>query len=250
MKLFAIADLHMPGGADKSMDIFGNNWEGHVEKIFSDWRVRVGKEDAVLVPGDISWAMYMEDAIPDLLHIAELPGKKVLLKGNHDYWWSSLTKVKEALPQDMYVIQHSALDLGSCVVCGTRGWICPGCGENLTPEDEKIYHRECIRLELALQEGTKLADGRPIIVMMHYPPLYPQNPDTGFTEILEKYPINYVVYGHLHGKGIAARFEGERHGITYMLTSCDSTDFCLREIPMSGDKNDETISDKCPVSIH
>lgn len=232
MRLYAIADLHMPGGADKSMDIFGANWEGHVDKIFEDWRARVTEDDAVLIPGDISWAMYMQDAIPDLRKIGELPGKKVLLKGNHDYWWSSLTKVREAVAPGMQVIQHSAVDLGSCVVCGTRGWICQGCGESLTAEDEKIYHRECIRLELALREAEAVAAGRPVIVMTHYPPLYQQNRDTGFTEIIEKFPIYYVVYGHLHGKGIAARFEGEHHGIPYMLTSCDATDFRLREIPM------------------
>ena len=157
----------MPGGADKSMDIFGANWEGHVEKIFEDWRERVSAEDTVLIPGDISWAMYIQDAMEDLRRIGELPGRKVLLKGNHDYWWSSLTKVREGMAPGMHVIQHSALDLGDCVVCGTRGWICPGCGESLTAEDEKIYHRECLRLELALQEAAAAANGRPIIVMMH-----------------------------------------------------------------------------------
>lgn len=234
MSLYVIADLHMPGGADKSMDIFGANWEGHVEKIFEDWRERVSAEDTVLIPGDISWAMYIQDAMEDLRRIGELPGRKVLLKGNHDYWWSSLTKVREAMAPGMHVIQHSALDLGDCVVCGTRGWICPGCGESLTAEDEKIYHRECLRLELALQEAAAAANGRPIIVMMHYPPLYQQNLDTGFTEIIEKYPVYCCVYGHLHGKGIAVRFEGEHHGIQYMLTSCDASDSRLREIPLPG----------------
>lgn len=244
MRLFAIADLHMPGGADKSMDVFGENWAGHVEKIFSDWRARVREEDTVLIPGDISWAMYLQDALPDLHEIAALPGRKVLLKGNHDYWWSSLTQVKESLQPGMHVIQHSAVDLGSCVVCGTRGWICPGCGESLTPEDEKIFRRECIRLELSLQQAVKVSAGRPVIVMMHYPPLYAQNLETGFTEILEKFPIYSVVYGHLHGKGTAIRFEGEHHGIPYMLASCDSTGFQLREIPLPPGENAETISDK------
>ncbi len=230
MRLFAIADLHMPGGDDKPMDVFGDNWEGHVEKIFTDWKERVAEEDVVLIPGDISWAMYLEDALPDLRSIGELPGKKVLLRGNHDYWWSSVTRIRELLPENMRVIQNDALDLGSLVVCGTRGWLLPGCGEGMSEQDEKIYRRECIRLELSLKQAVDLAKGRPVLVMMHYPPLYRAVPDTGFTEVLEKYPVSMVVYGHLHGRGIQSRFEGFHRGIHYRLVSCDSLDFRLREI--------------------
>lgn len=231
MKLFVIADLHMPGGADKSMDIFGSQWEGHVDKIFSDWQMRVSEEDIVLIPGDISWAMYLEDAVADLQRIGEMPGRKVLLKGNHDYWWSSVTRIRSILPKGMDLIQHSALDLGPFVVCGTRAWICPGCGEVLTAEDEKVYQRECLRLEMSLQEAKAMADGRPIVVMTHYPPLYPQNRNTGFTAVIEKYPVACVVYGHLHGQGINGRFEGLHNGIAYYLCSCDALGFQLREIP-------------------
>ena len=232
MRVYAIADLHMPGGEDTPMDIFGDNWEGHVEKIFSDWRERVTSEDVVLVPGDISWAMYLEGATEDLLSIAALPGKKVLLRGNHDYWWTSVSKLRALLPEDMYAVQNDAVDLGDFVVCGTRGWLVPGCGEAMSAQDEKVYKRECMRLELSLEAAFRIANGRPVIVMLHYPPLYPNARDTGFTQVLEKYPIDTVLYGHLHGKGIAAKFEGVHNGIAYHLVSCDSMDFRLKEIPI------------------
>ncbi len=231
MQLFSIADLHMPGGDEKPMDIFGEHWEGHVEKIFADWRARVSPDDVVLLPGDISWAMYLEDALPDLKSIGELPGRKVLLRGNHDYWWSSVTQIRASLPEGMFVIQNDALDLSRFVVCGTRGWLLPGCGENMSEKDNKIYRRECLRLDLSLQQAMRMANGRPILVMMHYPPLYPSAPDTGFTEVLEKYPVSMVIYGHLHGRGIQCRYEGVHHGIRYQLVSCDSLGFRLCEIP-------------------
>ena len=237
MKLYAIADLHMPGGMEKPMDVFGAHWEGHVEKIFDDWRQRVGEDDAVLIPGDISWAMYLKDAEPDLQALGALPGRKVLLRGNHDYWWSSVTKIREILPENMALVQHCAVDLGACVVCGTRLWKCPGCGEEMTAEDEKIFRRECMRLEMALQDAVRIARGRPIIVMTHYPPLYASLQETEFTGILEKFPIYYVVYGHLHGKGIEARFEGEHHEIRYKLASCDALGFRLWELAL----REETI---------
>ena len=121
MKLFAIGDLHLPGGDDKPMDVFGQHWEGHFERISQDWRERVTDEDVVLIPGDISWAMQLENAKPDLMAINDLPGRKIIMKGNHDYWWNTLSQVKSALPQGMEALQHNAIDAGCCVVCGTRG---------------------------------------------------------------------------------------------------------------------------------
>ena len=230
MKLFAIADLHLPGGDDKPMDVFGTHWEGHFRRISRDWDERVGPEDMVLIPGDISWAMQISHAVPDLEAIAARPGRKLILKGNHDYWWSSLTQVRSVLPPGMEAVQHSAADLGELVVCGTRGWDFPTAERPLPPEDRKIYQRELLRLELALQAGRQLADGRPLIVMMHYPPLYDMQRQTAFTDLLERYGAAWCVYGHLHGAGIRVAFEGEQRGIRYALTSCDSLDFTLREI--------------------
>lgn len=230
MHLFAIGDLHLPGGDDKPMNVFGPQWDGHFERICQDWRSRVQPEDVVLIPGDVTWAMQLRDAVPDLEAIGALPGKKVIVKGNHDYWWSSLTQVKSALPEGMAVIQHNAVDLGEWVVCGTRGWTIPTKETPLTPEDLRIYKRELIRLELSLQEAVKLANGRKIVVMLHFPPLYDLERDTEFTALLEKYQPFAVVYGHLHGAGVRVGYTGEHHGVRYHLTSCDALDFQLAQI--------------------
>ncbi len=230
MKLFAIGDLHMPGGDDKPMDVFGDHWADHVTRIFDEWRERVGEEDVVLIPGDLSWAMQLSDAAPDLKAIGDLPGRKVLCKGNHDYWWSSLTKVKQALPEGVMALQHTVADLGAAVVTGTRGWTFPQEGESLSEEDQRIFQREMIRLEIGLKAAVKAAAGRPVIVMLHYPPLYDQLRDTPFTRLLAQYPVHTVVYGHLHGQAIHAGFTGEHEGIRYMLASSDSLGFAPVEV--------------------
>lgn len=232
MSLFAIGDLHLPGGDEKPMDVFGSHWDDHFRRISEDWCSRVRETDTVLIPGDISWAMQLGDAAPDLAAIGQLPGKKVILKGNHDYWWSSLTRVKAILPDGMRAIQHNALDLGEAVVCGTRGWTLPTAEAPLSENDQKIFAREQLRLEMSLQEAMCIRADRPLVVMMHYPPLYDQERDTAFTRILEKYPVDTVVYGHLHGAGIRAGYNGVWNGVNYRLTSCDSLDFRLAEIPL------------------
>ena len=230
MKLFAIADLHLPGGDCKPMDVFGPHWEGHFDRIREDWRQRVTDADAVLLPGDLSWAMHLREALPDLEAIAELPGRKLILKGNHDYWWPSISQLRTVLPAGMEAIQHSAADLGSCVVCGTRGWMFPSPENPLDEENERIFHRELIRLEMALREGRKLAGDRPLVVMTHYPPLLTDAADTAFTELLSRWNVRLAVYGHLHGAGIKAGFNGNHGGVEYRLVSCDALDFHLAEL--------------------
>ena len=230
MKLFAIGDLHLPGGDDKPMDVFGEHWEGHFERISQDWLERVGPEDVVLVPGDISWAMQLDRAVPDLRAIGELPGRKILCKGNHDYWWSSLTQLRACLPRGMDVLQHSAIDVGDAVICGTRGWVIPTQETPLTAEDQKLYERELMRMEMALQAADKLRAERPVIVMMHYPPLYALERDTAFSQLFKRYHAHTVVYGHLHGAGIRTGWNGDHRGVQYRLVSCDSLDFRLAEI--------------------
>ena len=235
MRLFAIGDLHLPGGQEKPMDVFGGHWEDHFARIAQDWRERVTDDDVVLIPGDTSWAMQLSEAMPDLHAIGELPGRKILIKGNHDYWWGGIGQVRRALPQGMQAIQHDVVDLGDVVVCGTRGWAYPTEETPLSQEDERLFNREMIRLELALASAVKQAGERPIVVMLHYPPLYQQDRDTPFTRLLEKYPVQLVVYGHLHGAGIRAGFNGVWNGIRYMLTSCDSLRFSLAEVKMENE---------------
>ncbi len=234
MTLYAIGDLHLPGGEEKPMNIFGDHWENHFAHIAEDWRARVQPEDIVLIPGDISWAMQLEQAVPDLQSIGALPGRKVLIKGNHDYWWSSLAKLQRVLPVGMTALQHNASDLGELVVCGTRGWMFSTAEETLTMENERILKRELLRLDMALTSAEKLANGcKPIVVMLHYPPLYDAMRQTPFTEVLLRHPVHTVVYGHLHGTGIRAGFAGVQEGIRYMLTSCDALGFRLAEVPMN-----------------
>ena len=231
MRLFAIGDLHMPGGNDKPMDVFGSHWDRHFFHIGENWREMVGDEDTVLIPGDISWAMNLEDAVPDLQAIGELPGKKVLCKGNHEYWWNSISRVRSILPAGMSALQHDAMDLGICVVCGTRGWVFPTDRVPLEEQDAKICNREIQRLNLALDDAERIAPGKPILVMMHYPPLLQSDRQTVFTEVLEaRKNIRCVVYGHLHGDAFRNAFTGEKQGIHYEAVSCDGIDFRPREI--------------------
>ena len=230
MRLFAIGDLHLSGGDDKPMDVFGPQWDRHFLRIQENWQRLVSDEDTVLIPGDISWAMQLQDARADLEQIACLPGKKILCKGNHDYWWNSISQVRSVLPAGMKALQHSAADLGDAVVCGTRGWLIPTNEMPLNEQNEKICRREAERLRLALEEAALLAEGRPLIVMTHYPPLLAGETHTIFTELLEAYRVHTAVYGHLHGMGIQSGFTGICHDIRYHLVSCDSIGFSPKEI--------------------
>ena len=228
MAIFAIGDLHLPGGDDKPMNVFGAHWEGHFEKIAQDWRKKVGPEDLVLIPGDISWAMQIENALPDLAAIGELPGKKILLRGNHDYWWCGISRLRELLPQGMYAVQNDAMLLNGVAVCGTRGWTLPGSGA--AAEDEKIYQRELLRMEMSLERAVKL-QARRLVVMCHYPPLGDGGVETPLSRLLDRYPIDDVVYGHLHGASLRGAVTGTIRGIRYHCVSCDGLGFRVYQLP-------------------
>lgn len=179
------------------MTIFGPAWEGHPETFFTGWREVVGPQDLVLVPGDLSWALRLEDALPDLRDIAELPGRKVILRGNHDYWWPSISKLRAVLPEGMLAVQNDAVEVGGVVVAGTRGWICPG-SHGFSEQDEKIYNRELERLKLSLAAARELA-GDAFIVMLHFPPVNSRLEPSGFTELLLEAQPDALVFGHVHG---------------------------------------------------
>ena len=228
MNVFAISDLHLSAVDDKPMDVFGAHWENHFERICLDWLNRVSEEDIVLLPGDLSWAISLTAAVPDIERVGKLPGKKVLIRGNHDYWWSSISRVREALPEGMYAVQNDAVRLGDVTFCGTRGWILP-C-EGWDADDEKIYKRELGRLNMSLERAKHLAESGKIVCMLHYPPLTEANPDTDVTRLLEESGIRHVVYGHLHGSALKGAFRGEHNGVTYHQASCDGTDFKLISI--------------------
>lgn len=224
MKVFAISDLHLSINNSKPMDIFGPVWEGYLDKIFSQWKEKVGEEDIVLMAGDLSWAMKLEEVKADLDLLKDLPGKKIIIKGNHDYWWKSISSLRAILPQNFYAIQNDAIRFDGLVVCGTRGW--KGVEKNmvLSAEDQKIFDREVLRLEMTLESANKLKqEGDKLICMMHYPPVSFSKDDSAFSNLIEKYNVDYVVYGHLHGyKNITSTFT--KNDIPYYLTSCDEVD--------------------------
>ena len=223
MAVFAISDLHLPA-RQKPMDIFGPHWENHFERIAEDWRARVGAEDVVLLPGDLTWAMHLEEAMEDLGRVGELPGRKLILRGNHDYWWSAIGRVRRALPEGMYAIQNDVLQLDGMLVAGSRGWIIP-VGENADANDVRIYQRERLRLEMSLKAARRMDADAPLIAMMHYPPL--MDSAKGFSDILEAYRVRDCVYGHLHGAGLNGAVRGERGGVRYHQVSCDGLGFRL-----------------------
>lgn len=220
MAVFAISDLHLPARV-KPMDVFGEHWKNHFERIQADWRARVGESDLVLLPGDLSWAMRLEDALEDLRSIAALPGTKLLLRGNHDYWWSSIGRVRRALPEGTYALQNDSMLIDGRLYAGSRGWTIPN--DESDADDVRIYNRERLRLEMSLKNARAKDADAPITVMLHYPPLTEELP--GFSDILEAYGVTDCVYGHLHGAGIYGAVRGERRGVRYHQVSCDGLDF-------------------------
>jgi len=225
MRVYAIGDLHLSGVNSKPMDIFGIQWADHWRKIIENWTRVVSDDDVVLIPGDISWAMKLDDAAFDLRQIGDLPGKKVIIRGNHDYWWNSVAKVRSILPSCVYVLQNDSLELNGIHFCGTRGWVSPGCKE-YTDHDSKIFKREVERLRLSLASARSAQE---IIVLMHYPPFDDRGVVSAIVDKFQGYPISHVVFGHLHGPNFCVS-EGNIDGTTYHLVSCDYLDFKLKLI--------------------
>lgn len=222
MHIFALGDPHLSFASDKPMDIFGDLWINHAETIRQSWTKTVAQEDWVLIPGDISWAMNLAEAKSDLDFLGELPGQKILIRGNHDYWWSTISKVRKILPAGMHAIQNDSVRIGDIAVCGTRGWEPPG-SYHFTEHDQQIYEREVHRLELSLQAADPKAEER--WVMLHYPPTSEKRETSGFLEVMKRYDVTVCIYGHLHGDGHKNALQGEFDGIHFYLTACDYLGF-------------------------
>ena len=232
MKFFAISDLHISTNTNKPMDIFGGNWLGYLDKIKADWQEKVSDEDVVLIGGDISWAMTIEDAQKDIASISHLKGAKILIKGNHDYWWSAISRVREMLPENFYALQNDSIRFDGVVICGSRCWSVPG-APDFSEQDMKIYLRETERLKLSLSSAEKIRqEGDKLVALIHYPPFNVKRENSAFTDVFEKYGVDTVVYGHLHGKSVRSDKLVVKNGIKYYLTSCDQVDNKLTEIEL------------------
>ena len=178
----------------------------------------------VLISGDISWAMKLEDAVVDLEWIDKLPGKKIIIKGNHEYWWKSISAVREILPKSIMAIQNDAVRIGQYVICGTRGWVVPEKNKELNDEDLKIYKREVERLKLTLKSAEHLKkEGDKLVAMIHFPPRNSDKEDSEFSKLFEEYKVNVVVFGHLHGYS-TCDLVSTNNDVTYYFTSCDHID--------------------------
>lgn len=234
MAIYVIADLHLSFKIPKPMDIFGENWENHEEKIKKDWISKVTDNDIVILPGDFSWAMNLEDAYPDFKYLNDLPGYKLLLKGNHDYWWTTITKMRDYLRKNEFktidFIFNNSYCFNDKILTGTRGW-------SLTDVEEKakILSRETGRLELSLKDGiTKFGNDKEIIVFMHYPPITSSSllnkTEDKFMEIMKQYNVKKCFYGHLHAHSHKDAVEGIVSGIDLKLVSADYLDFKLLKI--------------------
>ncbi|MGN0822831.1 MAG: metallophosphoesterase [Candidatus Gallimonas sp.] len=230
MKVYAVSDLHLSGMADKPMDVFGKEWEGHFEKITADWERKVSDEDVVLIGGDTSWGMKLREGLYDVNRLAPLKGHKIFIRGNHDYWWNGITRVRAGAADDSFrFLQNDCVKIGKYVVAGSRGWSCPG-STDFTEHDMALYLREGERFRLAFREAEKVTEpGDVLIALIHYPPFGIKKEDTAFTGLFEEYGVKKVVFGHLHGSGYFP-LKTEKNGIEYFLTSCDKTKFTLTEI--------------------
>ncbi len=228
MALYTISDLHLGFNVEKPMDIFGDKWKNHCQKIKENWLEKIKDDDMVLIAGDISWSLKEEDSKYDLDWIDELPGKKIISKGNHDYWWNSISKLN-ALYENTKFLQNNFYVYEDYAICGTRGWICPG-SDKFTAKDEKIYKREIIRLKLSLDAAKKQGFEK-IIVMLHYPPTNEKFQKSDIVNIIEEYGVEKVIYGHLHGPVLQGKLlNGVWDGVEYMLTSADYIDFDPKRI--------------------
>jgi predicted phosphohydrolase len=240
MRIWAIGDLHLSFGVSgKSMDVFGPGWENHAEKIATSWNAMIGPDDLVLIPGDISWAMRLEEARADLDWIHRLPGTKVMIKGNHDYWWGSLKQISQILPPSIHLIQNNAFQWRGATIGGARLWDTPeyGFGEFVefreNPKEKskdaevvvqeelsnKIFDRELERLKMSLKQMDPNAELK--IAMTHYPPIGADMKPTRASQILEEYGVKIVVFGHLHNIRSDCSLFGEARGVRYVLTSSD-----------------------------
>ncbi|MBR2499799.1 MAG: metallophosphoesterase [Clostridia bacterium] len=221
MAIFAISDLHLSFTTNKPMDVFGSRWDNYTQTLKENWNRLICDDDIVLMPGDSSWGTYLNDSLADFKFIDSLPGRKIITKGNHDYWWETVTKMNNFLSENniktITFLHNSFYMYGNTAICGTKGY-----PDNLTKaDDERLYQRELSRLTLSLSEAKK-QNPENIIVMLHYPP----DINSDFAKVMSEHGVSTCVYGHLHDKGFKNGIFGEHNNILYKLVSCDYLGFC------------------------
>ncbi len=236
MSLYVIGDLHLPFGINKPMDIFGDGWQDYTQKIKKDWNKKVKKEDTVIIAGDFSWATYLEETYKDFEYLCALPGNKIMLKGNHDYWWTTVTSMKKYLEDNNFsnidFLYNNSFLIEDKIIVGTRGWALLD-----TENSNKMVKREAARLELSLKSAIEnYGKEKEIICIMHYPPVIAsymkdeKNYNSEFLEVMKKYNVKKCYYGHLHGASHKDAVEGIVEGIELKLISGDYLKFKLEKI--------------------
>jgi len=224
MRIFALSDPHLGFAVNKPMDVFGDRWKNHPEKIRRLWLESVSNEDVVLVPGDISWGVNFAEASPDLNFLDALPGRKYICRGNHDYWWTSLKQVSDFTGASITVLQRSAVQCSGFVLAASKGWSTPLWDGYKPSEDQKYYQRELDRMQIALKQAETLREsGQALVYMMHYPPVVDGKPSQ-FAEYLADFGVSVCVYGHLHGswpEGVNMSYRG----VEFRIASADYLNF-------------------------
>ena len=233
MSLFSIADLHLSGAVDKPMDVFGSRWSDHTAKIVKRWKSVVTDSDTVVIPGDISWGMTLNDALPDFKLIDSLPGKKIIGKGNHDFWWETVTKMKRFFEKNgietISFLYNNAHETDDFIICGTRGWYVEERLQNTVGDVDymKIVQREALRLEASIKEAEKISETcgeKPILAYFHFPPVFNGFICRELIDILKAHGIKHVYYGHIHGVyNVPKTFEFE--GMEFTIVSADYLNF-------------------------
>lgn len=222
MSIYAISDLHLAISTDKPMDIFGRRWDNYMQRLEDNWNSTVGRDDYVLIPGDVSWATYLEEAYLDFSFINGLNGKKIISKGNHDYWWTTMSKLNQYLNENKFdsikFLNNNSFKIDDVWICATRGWKCPN-EDGFTPEDRKMYNREVQRLRLSLESVGDKESCK--YVMLHFPPFNGKREKNELLELMIEHNVSKCFYGHLHGRSFQKSFEGMMEGIDFRLISAD-----------------------------
>lgn len=222
MSLYVIGDLHLSVGVEKPMDVFGG-WENYTEKLIVNWKQSVSVDDTVVIPGDVSWGMTLPEALPDFQLLESLPGVKILLKGNHDYWWETASKMTRFFVDHglttIKILHNNTFSADGALLCGTRGWL----NDAQDPHNRKILFREAERLRMSLRAANGLQGER--LAFLHYPPMFRNSESEEITEVLREFGIRRCFFGHIHGENIRYAFEGVRDGVEYRLVSADALGF-------------------------